>query len=201
MQWSADGKSLYQIETWPVSDGNGLTAHLTAQVTVRQLRDLTKGRTYPAVKTLDWDADVMVHDGRALVRQYNSDNAFEFPVQEWQLDQPASTMKNWTLHAPKGRVFIDYLPSPDMKRAVWVMGVPSTKVSGMGQGGYPFYALSLWSSDVRGENMRELGAISFRSRKYEDLMDEYQSFGEVEWNPDGKHVSFIYSRKLYWIEA
>ncbi len=194
VQWSVDGKSIYQLETW-----RDKTDFLLAQVTQRRLSDLSKPRVFPPAHTFGWDVGLIVHEGKALARQYNLDNAREFPLKEWDLASPGTTMKTWKLRAPGGRVFIDYLPSPDYTKAVWLMGTPSTKVGSMGDHGYPYYAVSLWTSDLHGSGMREVGAIPFPSKKSEDLMDYYQYFGGIEWNPDGKHVSFVYMRKLYWI--
>lgn len=193
LQWSRDGKTVCQIETWFAKES------LQAQVTERPLSNLKKARPYPIVGNLDPDANVMVHDGKAIVVYYNRNDAKSFPIKEWVLDKASSTMKSWTVKAPKGQVIIDYLASPDFTKAVWTMGVPSKKLGGMGQDGYPYFSVSLWTSGLHGENMRELGVIPFPTKDEGELQDYYQAFGSQQWNPDSKHVSFMNDGKLYWI--
>ena len=189
VQWSADGRSLYQIEYWPTKAG------FAAQVTERPLTRLSKPRPFPVVDGLPWATGLEVFAGKALCSTYQLGNGKRLRLREWSLSSPRKTTRAWTVFAPKGHRILDRIPSPDRKRTAWIMGRPGP--APLVDNGYPHAAISLWTSGPQGESMTEIGEIDFRSSDDDWLMDRYQHFGEVQWNPDGRHVSFVYDRVLY----
>lgn len=196
--WSEDGRKIYQIEYWPEQFGY--------QVTERSAARPGAGHAYPFAPERNGRTNLVVHDGMALVSPYDLDDQINpydpdhqhvVKLREWSLAEPAQTTKEWNVGASMGMAVVRYVPSPDYRTALWVMGQPSKHP--YSDGGYPYRAVSLWSSGLHGENMKEIGAIDFATNDELNLAEHYQRFGGLLWNPDGKHVSFIYYRKLYMV--
>ena len=172
--------------------------HVELQVTERSLRDLREGVRFPKVVSEVWGPLLRVFRDRALLTSYQSPASRGLSLWEWDLKDPSSTTRKWKVRAPKGRLILDYLPSPDFKRAVWTMGRPGpTQLSGWS----PYRSISLWSSGLHGEGMREIGEVPFPAKGVDGQTDHYQRFGELQWNPDFKRISFVYYRRLYVIRA
>ncbi|MFI5384889.1 MAG: hypothetical protein ACHQ50_02105 [Fimbriimonadales bacterium] len=193
-KWSEDGKSIYQIECWP--QGSSLCFQVTERPTARP----EIGHAYPVAVTTDRATTLDVHDGKALMIPYQRQDPKEFTLKEWNLDSRAKSLREWKIAAPKGHVIIDYTPSPDFRKALWLMGQPGAKILDA-TNAYPYRSISLWTSDLHGENMKEIGAIPFQTEDDMKQMDHFQHFGGLLWNPDCAHVSFIYYRKLYIVPA
>lgn len=190
--WAQDGKSVYDVMSWWVG------RNMAILITQRPIPNVENANTFHVVVGAYGDCGVQIHDGKALVTEGYRNDPKKYLLREWTLTDPASTMKSWRIHGPAGRAIIDYIPSPDYKRALWMMGVPGKQILSKNTG-YPYRSVSMRVSDLHGQNMREIGAIPFHTEDAEEQMDRYQHLGGILWNPDSKHVSFVYDRVLYWI--
>jgi hypothetical protein len=216
VQWSEDGSRIYQIEYWPtgrseilVSDSDkphgkpvrGWTySRMASQVTERDPAHPERSLAFPVTSVATWHASIVVHAGKALLVPYDFDNR-RFPLREWELKHPAA-VRRWTVKAPTGMRILEYRPSPNYKKAAWVMGRPGANLGGYAdESGYPYRAISLWTSGLHGEGLREIGQIPFGTNNADKQMDHYQHFGGLLWNPDCKRVSFICYRKLYTVDV
>lgn len=191
--WSPDGKTIYQTESWP--GGNGLYF----QVTERPASHPQDGHAYPVATTyLDLPA-IVVHGGKVLAIPYDSHDPTFRDIHEWTLSSPEKIPRQeWTVRAPKGQVIVQFAPSPDRRKMLWLMGRSGKKILNENTG-YPYRSISLWVSGLHGENMREIGNLPFGTNNEDKQMNCYQHFGCLLWNPDSAHVSFIYNRKLYMV--
>ena len=190
--WSQDGRTIFEIDYW--YEGG----KFWAKTSQRSLDGLSAVRTYP-LATIARGSAISVYDGKALLQPYQFGSGKQFWLREWDLETPGKNVKKWSILAPKGQYILEYRHSPDFKHAFWIMGRPSSKQ--MTDNGYPHTDVSLWISGLHGENLSEVGVIPFGTKKQGDLMDHYQNFGEIQWNPDNKNVSFVYYRNLYMVQV
>lgn len=194
-RWSQDGKKIYQTECWP--GGNGLYF----QVTERPASHPQDGHPYPVATTYLGMPGIFVHDGKVLAMPYVSSDHRARDIHEWTLNAPEKfPRQEWTVRAPKGQVILQFAPSPDRRKMLWLMGRSAKKILD-DYNGYPYRSISLWVSGLHGENMREVGNLPFNTENDVKQMDCYQHFGCLLWNPDSAHISFIYNRKLYMVGA
>ena len=146
------------------------------------------------IATIEQASTIRIHDGKALLIPYQFGSGKRFWLQEWNLSDSKQVRQKWDIAAPRGKRILEYVPSPDNKHAVWVMGTPGRKP--LTDSGYPHRAISVWHSDLHGEHMKEMGILSMGKEG-----DLYQYFGGLMWNPDSKNVSFVFRRNLYKIRA
>ena len=161
---------------------------------------LSQVAAFPKFRLESWDWSLFLHDGKVLSAPWNNGDPRHFPIRERVLGASAKTAIRWSVRAPTGRYFISFHPSPDYQKAVWVIGDPGKeRVDYFGQ--TPTKSISLWTSGLHGEGMKEIGSIGMPSQDQPRIVDDYQHFGEVQWSPDCRHVSFIYKRVLYLAPA
>lgn len=204
--WSPDGRDVFQVEYWPVDwphvDYNSKKG-LNVEITRRDPKHPEVAQIYP-VANVPIECAVDVHDGKALLHPWLMDQT-EFKLSEWSLNGPVNGRRNWLVSAPKPLVILDYIPSPNYRWALWLMGRSGARFKDPQEqatiGAYPYQSISMWVSGLHGENMRELGLIPFDTDTADGQMDRYQSFGGLSWNPDDRHASFIYQRELYLVDA
>ena len=192
--WSATGHSIYQVVFGPEGAG------FVCKVAERPLPGLEAVRAFPPVTTLEWDTHLLVHHGKALLVSALWPDGRTFTLREWELAEPVKTARQWKVIAPNGQVMVDYKPSPDFRKALWLMGRPGAPVEDK-LNPMPKRSISLWVSGLHGDHMTEIGAISFPNETVAERADKWQHFGALEWNPDCEHVSFIYFRKLYMVST
>jgi len=185
--WASNGQSLYEAEYKFFGRKQRL------QVRHRALDNLSEPKVYPNIFV---DQPAVIHDEEAFT--WTKQNTQTFLITSWRLDNPSKARRQ-KVRSPKGGIFIDFQPSPDYRRALWLVGTPVKER--MKDMAYPYNSISLWTSDLRGENMREVGRIPFKTNDIIQAQDRYQHFGELHWNPDSKRISFIYDGKFYIVNA
>ena len=190
--WSQDGRRIFEIDYW--YEGG----KFWAKTSQRSIDGLSAVRTYP-LATIARGSAISVYDGKALLSPYQFGIGKQFWLKEWNLETPGKDVQKWLVNAPSDQFILQYRHSPDFKHAFWIMGRPSSKP--MTDNGYPHTDVSLWVSGLHGENLAEVGVIPFGTKNQGDLMDHYQHFGEIQWNPDNKNVSFVYYRNLYMVQV
>lgn len=188
--WTSDNR-IYQTEGW--SDNQG--AHI--QVVERDPAGPETANNLALANFKELFAPIGIYDGKVLAAEQYGASSTTYPLQEWDLAAPAKTLRQWTIRGPRGMMILEYIPSPDYRRAIWMMGKPGRHA--FDEEGYPYRAISLWVSGLHGENMSEVGEIDFETEDVNVQMREHQYFGGLQWNPDGRRASFIYRRKLYLV--
>jgi hypothetical protein len=178
-QWSANSREIYQIETWWDNEA------YRVRVLERDAAHPTTVRQHE-VSAVAWVDGLEVFDGKVTLDTGNRDTPEGWKLGEYKLDDPNPTVTTWRVLPPKNYVFETCHFSPDHQKVLWECTGPSD-----------FGKVSLWVSERHGKGMKEIGVLDFSRKGPRGERGNFQNFGEVKWNPDGKHVSFVYSRKLY----
>lgn len=187
IQFSNDEKSLFHIDYW---EGE---VRVNVQVTERKFPNVQQAIKHP-VSEIKFDSEVEVIGRKIMLSPYFQFVPQDYWIQEWDIDQTSKDARKWLVSFPKGKRFRSRITSPDQKHSLWVFEKP------------PLLAESVWVSDLHGENMREIGEIIYEQPGQTKANDSQeagnsQNFGELKWNPDSKHVSYIFMRKLYMVQA
>ena len=97
--------------------------------------------------------------------------------------------------------------SPQGDRIAWVLTVSETPPFNNVLGRlFPSSAmqnqeiLGIWVSQIDGSKMHEVGHIKKPLRPFNDNT-ETDNLDDIEWLPDGRHLSFVYKDTLWMIEA
>jgi hypothetical protein len=190
--WSSNGDFITETESGPVPQ------KATAKVWVRPFPEVTKEIACPPVAThLVWTwIDAYEVGGQRMVSVSQPVDPYVKAVDllSWVADKP-STLQHFQMKLPEDTI-PEYRISPDRKKLLWefkqgLMTPDDTIPKGP-------KSLSLWVSDLKGGNLREIGRIEIKDSW---KSDEDQDFGGLQWLPDSESTSFIYFGKLYEIAA
>ncbi|HLK57646.1 MAG TPA: hypothetical protein VKU00_13860 [Chthonomonadaceae bacterium] len=160
--------------------------------TIGELKLTSDGQAFAT----DWDSYIHFY---SWDDQKTDDRKPRMDFVSWSLNHPIEEPHHWTLHGPVDTFVYDIKVSPDGKHIVWILEshgkdpwqaflhrfIP--RISGSDR-----HRWEIWVSDTDGSHMRQIG--------YEELPNpgDYSSVPmDLQWLPDGKHLSFLHKETLY----
>jgi hypothetical protein len=132
--------------------------------------------------------------------QFNNDVLFADIPPEREKGAP----KQWAIHVPSNAFAKEVALSPLGDRLIWNLVFVASKESPnqpRPEAQLKWMRSEIWLSKLDGSGMQRLGDLVFNLL---DSEDSYESAAKnlvrLQWSPDGKHISYIYDRKLYIVD-
>jgi hypothetical protein len=133
-----------------------------------------------------WDSLCLLSQRRLLVSGLREDIQDTLPIYELSLDRNAMPVREFRVHLPRHTCLADYAFSPRDGEIALLL---SASESGRGA------RWQLWQSDYDGSRLHGVANLPGSSR------DDFGERGDLQWLPDGKHISFLYKDVLYRVTA
>jgi len=140
----------------------------------------------------------LMHHPSALAERMDNGNPQSQPGDEWfsevDLTGNSATARRFVIALPTEGTASDVHVSPDGTRLVWLIEAPWTA----GERTY-----SIWTSDLEGNDFANIGWADSRTEPRKQKADEKRCYfpRDVQWSPNGQHISFIYGDDLYTVSA